>query len=220
MSHDMKTPINAITGFSRVILKGIDGPITDFQQEDLTSIYEAGKKLLAMVNDLFAVRKRDVQRPAVYGESFEIVTLFSDVMRTVQPLAAESGHRLILDIDGALGSMTADPSMVRWVVLGLLMYVIRETEQGILRISVRRELGLEGPRLSTRVACEGNVENQGGSEATVGGVSELAKEDLVLHTCLSFCEALGGELSSLQTGDGVSFQFVLPVRLSETTHVG
>jgi len=219
MSHDLKTPINAITGFSKVILKGIDGPITDFQQEDLTSIYEAGNKLLVMVNDLFTVRKRDAQRPVIYGESFEVATLFADVIRTIQPSAAESGYRLIVELDGILGSMTADPSMVRWVLLGLLMYLMRETGQGILHVLVRREQDVEGPRLCVRIGFEGSIENQGLAEAEVGDVSDLTRDDLVLHTCLNFCETLGGELTRIQSPGGVSFRIVLPVRPSEAPNV-
>ena len=57
MGHDLKTPINAITGFSKVILKGIDGPITEFQQQDLTSIHDAGQKLLTMIDEIFRTAK-------------------------------------------------------------------------------------------------------------------------------------------------------------------
>ena len=223
MSHDIKTPINAITGFSRVILKGIDGPITEFQEEDLTSIYEAGKKLLAMVNDLFAVRKRDAARPAVYGSSFEVATLVADVLRTVQPLAAESRHRFIVDLLGDLGSMTADPSMVRWIVLGLLMVAIRQMRQGTVRLSVRRERVAEVSQLSVRIGYEPSDEDQTstevgraiGPEAEVADIYDLAREDLVLQTCLSFCETLGGELSSVRSQQGASFLAILPVRPPE-----
>jgi len=43
MSHELRTPLNSIIGFSRVILKGIDGPITPQQEEDLKAIYNAGQ---------------------------------------------------------------------------------------------------------------------------------------------------------------------------------
>lgn len=46
MSHELRTPLNSIIGFSRVILKGIDGPVTDLMQQDLTAIYNSGQHLL------------------------------------------------------------------------------------------------------------------------------------------------------------------------------
>ena len=35
MSHELRTPLNSIIGFSRVIIKGIDGPVSDLQEQDL-----------------------------------------------------------------------------------------------------------------------------------------------------------------------------------------
>jgi PAS domain S-box-containing protein len=52
MSHELRTPLNSIIGFSRVILKGIDGPVTDMQQQDLTAIYNSGQHLLGLINDI------------------------------------------------------------------------------------------------------------------------------------------------------------------------
>jgi len=55
MSHDLRNPLNSIIGFSSVILKGIDGPITDLQREDLEKINSSGKILLEMVSDMLDV---------------------------------------------------------------------------------------------------------------------------------------------------------------------
>ncbi len=62
MSHDLNTPINAITGFSRVILTGIDGAIEDLQREDLMSIDEAGCKLLTLVDEVFSVARSEISK--------------------------------------------------------------------------------------------------------------------------------------------------------------
>jgi len=52
MSHELRTPLNSIIGFSRVILKGIDGPVTEMQNQDLTAIYNSGQHLLGLINDI------------------------------------------------------------------------------------------------------------------------------------------------------------------------
>ncbi len=48
MSHELRTPLNSIIGFSRVILKGIDGPVSELQGQDLTAIYNSGQHLLGL----------------------------------------------------------------------------------------------------------------------------------------------------------------------------
>src|SRR3972149_5283068 len=52
MSHELRTPLNSIIGFSRGILKGIDGPINETQAQDLTAIYNSGQHLLGLINDI------------------------------------------------------------------------------------------------------------------------------------------------------------------------
>jgi signal transduction histidine kinase len=57
MSHELRTPLNSIIGFSRVIIKGIDGPINDTQKQDLTAIYNSGQHLLSLINDMLDLSK-------------------------------------------------------------------------------------------------------------------------------------------------------------------
>ena len=52
MSHELRTPLNSIIGFSRVILRGIDGPLTETQQADLAAIHNSGQHLLGLINDV------------------------------------------------------------------------------------------------------------------------------------------------------------------------
>jgi signal transduction histidine kinase len=228
MSHDLKTPINAITGFSRVILKGIDGPITDFQQEDLTSIYEAGQRLLNMINDIFSVRKRDAARTLVYAPPFAAVELFADVLRTIQPIAAEREHVVQMRLARDLGSLGLDASMVRWILLSVLQYVVRRSTGSVISIEVEREAGEEiwlttwiSYRLTDAVLAyrETTADEAASQEAASGegaseeGASEEAvsdMEDLAIITCRRFCEELGGALSRSEDQTGVTFTIRLP----------
>jgi len=210
MGHDLKTPINAITGFSRVILKGIDGPITDFQREDLTSIYEAGQQLLTMINDLYSVQKQDAARTLTYGSPYAVSELLSDVLRTVQPLAGERDCTLTLTATGALGTLCADASMVRWMLLSLLLHALREAITGTVALTTFRETG-ELSTLVLRVTygvAEGSS-GMAGLSADLRRASDWATE-IGLVTCRRFCEELGGTLSCT-AGETVSYTLRLPV---------
>ncbi|MGC9346814.1 MAG: sensor histidine kinase [Anaerolineae bacterium] len=214
MSHDLKTPINAITGFSRLILKGIDGPITDFQREDLTSIYEAGQHLLTMVNDLYSVRKRDAARALVYDSSFEVTDLLADVLRTIQPIAADREHTIEIRLTPDLGRMEADASMVRWIFLGVLQHLVRQSSGSVISIVVARQEGERswltaeiGCRLSDAVLAYRDFTSDEG-EGDVG-----ATEDIAIITCRRFCEDLGGDLSRAEGQNGVTFTIRLPASL-------
>lgn len=193
MSHDLKTPINTVTGFSRVMLKGIDGPVTDFQREDLTSIYEAGRNLLQMVDDLFAVRKLDEARTLVYDRPFEVSELMADIVRTAQPMAADRDHTLELRLVDDLGTLDLDASTVRWVLLGLLAYAMRTTRREVISMTASRE-----PASPSTLVFEVARRQAGGAqdyetESTAEG--EDWPNDVTLTTSRRFCEQLGGAIS-------------------------
>ena len=72
MSHELRTPLNSIIGFSRVILKGIDGPITDIQQQDLTAIYNSGQHLLGLINDILDLARIEAGKMELNFEEVHI----------------------------------------------------------------------------------------------------------------------------------------------------
>lgn len=56
-SHDLKTPLNSIIGFSSVILKGLSGPISEMQETDLSTVLRAGQRMLALIGYLVEIAR-------------------------------------------------------------------------------------------------------------------------------------------------------------------
>ncbi len=51
-AHDLKSPFNRILGFTKMVLKGMDGPLTDLQREDLTTVYQNSQQAMSFVSNL------------------------------------------------------------------------------------------------------------------------------------------------------------------------
>jgi signal transduction histidine kinase len=213
MGHDLKTPINAVTGFSRVILKGIDGPITEFQQQDLTSIFEAGRKLLTMIDDTFEVAKSDAAKTKMFTPPFDVSALLGDVMQTAQPMLAKRGHTLEVQGVGDLGTMRTDASRVRWILLALLLHASRLAEKRKISLITMREKVQDVDYFVFEIAVmlpsrEGDEDAEEMTEADIQG-----DEDVGLMTATRFCDDLGGNLVTAHTEDGiVKFTVQLPAR--------
>jgi len=205
MGHDLKTPINAITGFSRVILKGIDGPITDFQREDLTSIYEGGVKLLTMINDVFSIRKLDAAHTLIHAHPFQVSELVGNVFVTMQPLASAHGHRFQVSTLGNLDTMAQDVSAVRWVLLSLLLHAIRQGDEGAVSLRAERD-GSDDDWLLFVVGYR-PLTGVGSTKETDDWPDEIG-----LKTCRRFCDEMGGSVvRSSSQREGISYVARLPM---------
>jgi signal transduction histidine kinase len=89
MSHALRTPLNSIIGFSRVMLKGLDGSLNDLQRSDLATIHEGGRQLLGLIDDLLELSQWDIapfdaDQALPQGESREPV-----LRRTAEPVRGE-----------------------------------------------------------------------------------------------------------------------------------
>jgi len=181
MGHDLKTPINSVIGFSKVILKGIDGPITEFQEQDLTSIYEGGQNLLTMINDIFQTAKLDAEKTGLWPEPYEVPALVADVWATAQSLVGRTGLHFTIQSQGELGKVSLDASRLRWVLLCLLYMAAGKQETGevVLRVAPKTEAG----KTQVCFAIQGP-----------GQPPQLASPSLRLVMAQNFSAQLGGEL--------------------------
>ncbi len=202
MGHDLKTPINAITGFSKVILKGIDGPITEFQQQDLTSIHDAGQKLLTMIDEIFRTAKTDAGKTRLYNDEFDVAALMGDVLHVSQPILARHGHTLVVRCQGELGMMNLDASRARWTLLGLLYFVARRTTNSTVSLSVTRETVQDKDWLLFTISV---AKPEQPSEGVDFWEDKAAEDtDIALITSRRFCEELGGSMTPEQRKDDLA----------------
>ena len=134
MSHELRTPLNSIIGFSRVILKGIDGPISDLQRQDLTAIYNSGQHLLGLINDMLDLAKIEAGKMDMAFEETDVAEIITSVMSTASGLVKDKPIRLTHRLPQVLPHVRADPIRVRQVLLNLLSNAAKFTEQGEISV--------------------------------------------------------------------------------------
>jgi PAS domain S-box-containing protein len=141
MSHELRTPLNAIIGYSEMLQE----EAIDLEQEafipDLQKIYSAGKHLLSLINDILDLSKIEAGKMDLYLESFDVAGLVQDVVSTVQPLMAKNHNMLTVNYTEPLGSITADLTKVRQILLNLLSNAAKFTQNGTITLTVRRAAG-------------------------------------------------------------------------------
>ncbi|HEX3052020.1 MAG TPA: GAF domain-containing protein [Aggregatilineaceae bacterium] len=135
MSHELRTPLNSIIGFSRVILKEIDGPLTEMQEQDLNTIYESGKHLLGLVNDILDQAKIEAGKMELSFGFFKVQDVIHGVMSTAIGLTRDKPLKLHTELDEKLPDAYGDEFRTRQVLLNLVSNASKFTPEGTIRVS-------------------------------------------------------------------------------------
>jgi len=135
MSHELRTPLNSIIGFSRVILKGIDGPLTEAQEQDLTAIFDSGKHLLGLVNDILDQAKIEAGKMDISFAYFKMSDIVKGVMSTAVGLTRDKPIHLITEIADDLPLAYGDEFRTRQVLLNLISNAAKFTNEGQITVS-------------------------------------------------------------------------------------
>ncbi|MBT3187479.1 MAG: GAF domain-containing protein [Anaerolineae bacterium] len=215
MSHELRTPLNSIIGFSRVILKGIDGPVTDLQQQDLSAIYNSGQHLLGLINDILDLSKIEAGKMELTFDEVDIEKLIKSVMSTVMGLVKDKPVHLEDEIESNLPPVKADSMRIRQILINLFSNAAKFTDEGTIKViaksegsNVRISVIDSGPGISEedqeKLFQAFSQVDASATRATGGsglGLS-ISKELVTMH---------GGEIGlSSEVGTGSTFYFTLP----------
>ncbi|MBK9207336.1 MAG: GAF domain-containing sensor histidine kinase [Anaerolineales bacterium] len=140
MSHELRTPLNSILGFADVMLEGLDGPLTDYMQNDLGLIYKNGQHLLHLINDVLDMAKIESGKMNLNIEKFNLQETIEDVTSITSTLANEKNLALFIEPDSDHEvEINADKIRLRQVMINLINNAIKFTEKGEIAIHVARE---------------------------------------------------------------------------------
>jgi signal transduction histidine kinase/ActR/RegA family two-component response regulator len=222
MSHELRTPLNSIIGFSRVIIKGIDGPITELQQQDLTAIYNSGQHLLNLINDILDLSKIEAGKMELnFEENVNLADLINSVMSTAAGLVKDRPIKLYRELVPDLPGVRADPLKIRQVLLNLLSNAAKFTEQGSITIKARLQPGVDQqPEVMISVTDTGAGISQEDlkklfqpfSQVDASATRKTGGSGLGLSISRHLVEMHGGRIGvESEVGKGSTFYIVLPV---------
>jgi signal transduction histidine kinase/DNA-binding response OmpR family regulator len=221
MSHELRTPLNSIIGFSRVILKGIDGPVTDLQQQDLTAIYNSGQHLLGLINDVLDLAKIEAGKMELSFDEINVADIITSVMSTASGLVKDKSIKLIRQIDGELPVVRADPIRLRQVLLNLLSNAAKFTDEGEIVVNASVQSAPSGhPEILVSVSDTGpgiSLEDQAKlfqafSQVDDSPTRKTGGSGLGLSISQQLINLHGGRIGvHSDVGKGSTFYFTLPL---------
>jgi two-component system sensor histidine kinase/response regulator len=139
ISHELRTPMNAIIGYSELLKEEAeDINAADFIS-DIDKINMASKHLLDLINDVLDLSKIETGKMELCLETFDIHVLIQEVATIIQPLTENSVNTLEISCADDIGVMQADPVKVRRILVNLLSNAFKFTEQGTIKLTVLRK---------------------------------------------------------------------------------
>ena len=219
MSHELRTPMNAIIGYAEMLIEDASDRGDNGAIADLRKILSAARHLLGLINDVLDLSKIEAGKMDLYLESFDVCTFVHDVIPTAQPLIDRNKNQLKVDCPENFGTMRADATKLRQILLNLLSNASKFTEEGVVSLDVSRDQ--TGPRemivMQVRDSGIGMTTEQMGrlfqvfSQADKSTSAKFGGTGLGLAISRQFARLMGGDITvASKMGEGSVFTIRIP----------
>jgi len=224
VTHEIRTPINAVIGLSQIIneIEGVPRDVKGY----IVQIQESSEALLALVNDILDFAKLDFGKIDIESIDFKIVEKIQRCVNLIGQAARNKNLDLICKIDSRLPIfLKGDPSRISQILLNLLSNAVKFTLKGQIQLNVEVLKQLDGvwfvkfgvTDTGIGIAKEAHekifdtfVQEDISTTRKFGGTG------LGLSICKRLVGLMGGEMGlSSQVGKGSTFWFSLPMKIGD-----
>ncbi|MCE9501711.1 MAG: response regulator, partial [Leptospira sp.] len=130
MSHEIRTPLNAIVGFSQLILND-NVSLPETQQQYLKSIYDSGKNLTELINNVLDLAKIEAGKLTLTEEVVNLQLLFQNIFHINRVSALNKNLKYNYDFDSSLPTfIVTDRNMLNQILMNLVGNAIKFTPEG------------------------------------------------------------------------------------------
>ena len=136
MSHELRTLLNSVIGFTNQLLKNKDGHLSDREIDFLRRVQSNGTHLLALVNDVLDLSKVEAGKLQIVVEPVSLAAVITDVMAQIEGTdqVRELTLRTLIPEDAV--PVMADGHRLKQVLLNLLANAVKFTSQGSVTVKV------------------------------------------------------------------------------------
>jgi PAS domain S-box-containing protein len=236
MSHELRTPLSAILGYADLLqLQTVQRGYKELGT-DIERIQQAGRHLLGLISDILDLTRIEANKIELHPERFEIAAMIEGLVTTVRPLAEKNSNTLDAQCPAEIGTMEADLTRVRQVLLNVLANAAKFTKHGSITLRVSLEDTLEAVFLPSSAQLAGQATPPfvtfRVSDTGIGMTQEQQRQlfrefvqiddastrryggsGLGLAISHRLCQLMGGDIGvTSEPGKGSTFTVQLPVR--------
>lgn len=140
-SHELRTPVAIVCGESEVALSSDERSREDYR-ESLQVVYDEGRRLTRVVEDLFTLARADAGQYALERSNMYLDETVGQCVRSVDSLAKQRGLSLKYETSARELFFSGDEGLIRRMTLNILDNAIKYTPRGgTVRVSLQRKAG-------------------------------------------------------------------------------
>jgi PAS domain S-box-containing protein len=217
MSHELRTPMNAVLGFGQLLASDPAHPLPPEQSENVQEILNAGRHLLALINEMLDLSRIESGRIELSPEPIELSMLVEECLALIRPLAAKRNISASAGSGG--GIVRADRLRLRQVLLNLLSNAVKyNRDAGSVHVTCRSATGRI--RVAVRDSGRGIATDAlprlfQPFERLESAYDGIEGTGIGLALCKKLTEAMGGNIGvDSVAGEGSTFWVEFPQALA------
>jgi signal transduction histidine kinase len=223
VSHEFRTPLNAILGYTSMLLHGVNGTLAERQRRNLERVDANARRLLAIINDILDISRIEAGRMRIRRSAFPLPALVDEVLADFEPLVVRSKLELRRKLALRLPTLHSDRPKLKQILMNLLSNALKFTPNGSVTVSVTHSratrqvwilvadtgIGIDEP--DQKRVFEDFQQVDPSATRRYGGAG------LGLAVSRRLAEVLGGSLTvTSRLGEGSTFTLVLPLKAGVT----
>ncbi len=151
MSHDLRSPLNSILGFSELLSRTGQGALSEAQRENVRMIAKSGEELLHLLEDVLDSARYEAGRLQLRRDWTPSVEILTEAVRRGRELVADRDVELVAELQPGLPPVFVDRDRIVQAVVGLFRHAARAMTGGTLRMYARVDTTESGGRLRVDV---------------------------------------------------------------------
>jgi signal transduction histidine kinase len=219
MSHEFRTPLNAMLGYTSMLLQGVGGSLEPSAKRHLMRVESNGRHLLTIINEILDISRIEAGRMPLQLSRFDVLALIGEVKSELEPIILRSKLVVTVDVPKTLPSLVSDRQKVKQILLNLLSNALKFTHRGTVVIKVRRN---QKERTVTLSVADSGIGIAAADHQKIfedfrqldnSPTRKYGGTGLGLSICRRLAQMIDGRITlRSDVGKGSAFALVLPLR--------
>jgi signal transduction histidine kinase/PAS domain-containing protein len=139
VSHEFRTPLNAILGYSLMLMGGFYGALTEEQARTVQRIDANSKHLATLINDVLDIERIEAGRMPLQISQFPVQDVVREVLEELQGVIAQSTAAVTVSLPPDVPRLKSDRQKLKQILVNLLSNALKYTKEGTVEIIAAHE---------------------------------------------------------------------------------